>query len=70
MKAWSEDEDRQLLFLVNKYPSYSWPQIAKFFFDKNSKQCREHYVNYLDPKLIRGPLTEKDKVYINHKSKL
>ena len=49
----SRGEDRQLISLVEEYGP-KWDTISKFM-DKSSRQCRDRYVNYLNPNLNVGP---------------
>eukprot|EP01080_Neovahlkampfia_damariscottae_P011024 gene11024-3730_t len=63
---WSESEDKKLLKAVNKYGAKNWTFISKFVSQRNGKQCRERYVNHLDPKITKLEFTpEEDKVIID-----
>ena len=49
----SKEEDQQLIKLVGEY-GQNWSAISELM-DKNSRQCRDRYINYLDPSLNLGP---------------
>jgi hypothetical protein len=42
---WSEDEDKKVIELVEKYGPEKWSYIAGFLPGRIGKQCRERY-NY------------------------
>ena len=62
VEAWTEDEQALLkdLVLNHHQATYNWNDIAKELFHSSSesffrtaKQCREHWNNYLDPKVLK-----------------
>lgn len=54
------DEDKRLLQLVSQYGSKAWVIIARFMPKRNSRQCRERYLNYLSPFINKGDWSEKE----------
>lgn len=51
-KAWSKEEDGLLLKLVqNMRMPMKWSVVAQSLPDRTGKQCRERYVNHLNPRL-------------------
>eukprot|EP01006_Ploeotia_vitrea_P026664 TRINITY_DN59630_c0_g1_i2.p1 TRINITY_DN59630_c0_g1~~TRINITY_DN59630_c0_g1_i2.p1 ORF type:complete len:614 (+),score=95.17 TRINITY_DN59630_c0_g1_i2:55-1896(+) len=49
--SWTPMEDKKLLDVVELYGRGNWSRIAKEFPDRLGKQCRERYLNHLDPTL-------------------
>lgn len=49
-----DDEDIRLKELVCQYGTNNWKRIAQEFNDKNPRQCRDRWNNYLDPSKVRG----------------
>lgn len=68
-KKFSEDEDRKLKELVNRYGTRKWDIIAQHMPDRTGRQCRDRYRNYLIPGFFNGQWTaEEDKLLlIKHK---
>lgn len=54
------DEDENLKSLVETYGTGNWVFIAKKMPNRNSRQCRERYLNYLNPELNTDPWTEEE----------
>lgn len=51
-KAWTKEEDALLLNIVTPMQMpLKWSIIAQSFPDRTGKQCRERYVNHLNPRL-------------------
>lgn len=52
---WTEEEDDILRKIVAEYGTKHWKEIAGQFnkiypdTDRNGKQCRDRWINYLDP---------------------
>eukprot|EP01130_Rhizamoeba_saxonica_P019312 TRINITY_DN9951_c0_g1_i1.p1 TRINITY_DN9951_c0_g1~~TRINITY_DN9951_c0_g1_i1.p1 ORF type:complete len:335 (-),score=73.85 TRINITY_DN9951_c0_g1_i1:25-1029(-) len=65
---WSESEDGALKLCVEELGKVSWSKIADKIPGRNGKQCRERWVNALDPNINRGPWTEEedDIIIKNH----
>jgi hypothetical protein len=54
------EEDEALHHLVQMYGSRSWRLIGKIMPQRNSRQCRERWLNYLSPDLNIGAWTEAE----------
>ncbi len=51
-KTWSKEEDAQLLNLVQRMQiPVKWSYVAQNMEGRSGKQCRERYVNHLNPRL-------------------
>lgn len=51
-KAWTKEEDALLLNIVKKMQMpMKWSIVAQSLPDRTGKQCRERYVNHLNPRL-------------------
>lgn len=66
-KPWSKDEDALLVSLVH---SMQWPMkwtvVAQSLPDRTGKQCRERYVNHLNPRLKNTEWTSVEDATIFH----
>lgn len=58
--SWTEEEDRTLLELVEKHGPKRWSYIATHLRGRKGKQCRERYLNHLDPAIKKSEWTEKE----------
>eukprot|EP01006_Ploeotia_vitrea_P036145 TRINITY_DN65981_c5_g2_i1.p1 TRINITY_DN65981_c5_g2~~TRINITY_DN65981_c5_g2_i1.p1 ORF type:complete len:509 (+),score=54.73 TRINITY_DN65981_c5_g2_i1:30-1556(+) len=69
--CWTEDEDTLLVELVNKNGAKRWSYIAANFAGRTGKQCRERYLNHLDPNLCKLEWTiEEDKLIFKAHKKM
>jgi len=68
-RKWILEEDDQLRKLVNKYGQKNWRIIAYNIPGRVPKQCRERWINHLDPSIVKGRLTEEEwnMVLLGHK---
>lgn len=63
--AWSKQEDDLLIGLVDRLGAKNWSTVAAHVPGRNAKQCRERWVNNLDPTVNKGPWTpEEDQALI------
>ncbi|CAG8448914.1 7455_t:CDS:2 [Ambispora gerdemannii] len=61
---WSEEEDKRLQELFSIYDK-QWHLISLALKETRSyKQIRERWVNHLDPKLNKDPLSDEEKAMI------
>jgi hypothetical protein len=52
--SWSREEDERIMLGVEQY-GRGWSLIAKYLFtNRNAKQIRDRYTNYLDPDIKKG----------------
>ncbi|XP_027144921.1 myb-related protein B-like isoform X2 [Larimichthys crocea] len=60
---WTQDEDKRVIDLVQKYGMKRWSLIAKHLHSRNGKQCRERWHNHLNPTVKKSSWTlEEDHV--------
>lgn len=52
--TWTKKEDEQLLGWVKKLGAKKWMRIAEKMRGRNGKQCRERFLNHLDPSINHG----------------
>eukprot|EP00668_Euglena_longa_P031678 GGOE01040920.1.p1 GENE.GGOE01040920.1~~GGOE01040920.1.p1 ORF type:complete len:409 (-),score=79.48 GGOE01040920.1:207-1385(-) len=67
--CWTDDEDRKLVELVAHFGTKDWKTISTQMVGRNAKQCRERYVNHLDPTLCKEKWTpmEDQIIFDAHK---
>ncbi|KAL0484980.1 hypothetical protein AKO1_003772 [Acrasis kona] len=58
--SWTEEEDKKLVELVKKYGAKRWSFIASHLKGRIGKQCRERYLNHLDPKINKKAWTNQE----------
>lgn len=64
-KKWTDDEDKLLLAIGEKFKFRNWKQIAKAFINRNGPQCYERY-RIIKPEIKKGPWTaEEDQTLLN-----
>jgi hypothetical protein len=56
----TQDDDFKLLSLVNKYGTGDWNIISSLMKNKNRRQCKDRWRNYLDPSLNKDPFTDAE----------
>ncbi|XP_041847797.1 myb-related protein B-like isoform X2 [Melanotaenia boesemani] len=60
---WTQEEDRQVMELVQKFGVKRWSLIAKHLRTRNGKQCRERWHNHLNPTVMKSKWTpEEDRI--------
>jgi myb proto-oncogene protein len=71
--TWSSEEDVQLLRIMTNPPlrndsKVNWNTVSSMMISsiRSAKQCRERYVNILNPKLNRQPWTYEEDVLFAH----
>lgn len=57
---WGEHEDNLLIDLVTKYGAKKWSHIANFVPGRKGKQCRERWLNHLDPTLKKSAWSDTE----------
>jgi hypothetical protein len=68
--SWTSKEDS---ILLDKYKELGrkWSKISKFLDGRIGKQCRERFINHLDPELKKGPWTpEEDNILIKAQAQM
>jgi hypothetical protein len=61
------DDDITLTSLVNQYGERDWDIICKLMKNKNRRQCKDRWRNYLDPSLNKTPFTDDENDLIRIK---
>jgi len=59
-RKWNREEDKQLAMLINKHGTTNWRVVASLLQDRTAKQCRERWINHLDPAIIKGKLSSEE----------
>ena len=59
-QKFSLEEDSILRALVSAFGENSWILVAEHMPGRNSRQCRERWLNYLSPKLNRQKFTKEE----------
>jgi len=63
--AWTDEENNILRELVARHGLCQWALIARCIPGRTGKQCRERWMNNLDPNLKTGSFTkEEDQVIL------
>jgi len=57
---WSVEEDNIILEQVRVHGTSNWTTVAAALPGRNGKQCRERYINHLDPNVKKGPWSEEE----------
>lgn len=66
-KTWTKEEDAELLRLVQKTETpVKWSRISTYMPGRSGKQCRERYVNHLNPRLKNTDWTLIEDATIFH----
>jgi hypothetical protein len=53
--SWTPQEDEVVITFVQTYGCKSWTKLAKLLPGRIGKQCRERWLNHLNPTISRGP---------------
>jgi hypothetical protein len=59
-RKWCKEEDLQLQQSIQKYGTKNWCLIAANIPDRHPKQCRERWINHLDPQITKGKISEEE----------
>lgn len=60
---WTREEDELLKQLVNYHGENNWVLVSKFINNRNVRQCKERWNNYLSPRINTSPWTpEEDRI--------
>ena len=58
--GWTPEEDGNLQIIVSQLGATNWAQIASLLPGRISKQCRERWINHLDPNLSKRMWTAEE----------
>jgi hypothetical protein len=65
--SWTHAEDDRIALWVEENGAKNWTALAASLPGRNGKQCRERWVNSLDPELLHRPWTaDEDRILIEH----
>ena len=59
-KHFTKEEDEVLKYLVSVFGENSWSLVSQYMPGRQSRQCRERYIGYLNPSLVSHPWTETE----------
>jgi hypothetical protein len=59
-RPFTVEEDVRLLEIVGRSQMVNWENIAHQMGGRSSRQCRERWVNYLNPQIRNDPWTEDE----------
>ena len=62
--AWTRDEDETLVFVIETYGQTHWAEIARKLGSRSGKQCRERWINHLDPDILKTDFTPEEDIKI------
>ena len=57
---WTQEEDRNLINWVEKSVTRKWSVCARMITGRNGKQCRERWINNLNPDISKADWTEAE----------
>ncbi|OHT12117.1 Myb-like DNA-binding domain containing protein [Tritrichomonas foetus] len=70
-KKFTQDEDFLLRSVVMMYGPHNWRRIAQMIPNRTARQCRDRYINYLQPFIRHGEWTvEEDKLLLQKVSEI
>ena len=58
--SWTPEEDKLLTGIVTRQGASGWSGIAKHIAGRNAKQCRERWVNHLNPGVKKSQWTAEE----------
>jgi hypothetical protein len=61
------EEDVLLRKLVFQFGEDAWPQVAQHMRNRNSRQCKERWNNYLSPNISTAPWTPEEDGLLQQK---
>jgi hypothetical protein len=67
--SWTRQEDEVIIRYVQTNGRKSWTKLADLLPGRIGKQCRERWMNHLDPAISRGPWTREEdhRLMVLHK---
>eukprot|EP00658_Telonema_sp_P-2_P044678 TRINITY_DN3256_c0_g1_i1.p1 TRINITY_DN3256_c0_g1~~TRINITY_DN3256_c0_g1_i1.p1 ORF type:complete len:316 (-),score=59.94 TRINITY_DN3256_c0_g1_i1:353-1222(-) len=63
-RVWSEETDRLIINLVEKYGAKHWSQIAAHVPGRSGKQCRERWQHHLCPDIKKEPWSQEEDMIL------
>ncbi|OHS96680.1 Transcription factor WER [Tritrichomonas foetus] len=65
--AFTVEDDMKLKKLVEKYGEHRWAFVASKMKNRNTRQCRERWINYLSPLAVNGKWTDEEDEHLREK---
>jgi hypothetical protein len=65
--TFTAEEDSQLLALVERFGVDSWPAVSRHMPGRNSRQCRDRWMNSLSPDICKEPWSESEDALLREK---
>jgi hypothetical protein len=59
-QPWSSEDDYKLKNYIIKNGPFNWSAVSTHLVNRTPKQCRERWLNHLDPALIKSEWTEEE----------
>ena len=59
-RRFTKEEDENLVNLVEKYGESDWMQIAEMMKNRNARQCKDRWFQYLAPTVNKKPWTKEE----------
>ena len=59
-QKFTDEDDQKLRLIVQQFGTKSWTDIAAAMGNRNPRQCKERWENYLDPTINKGPWTKAE----------
>ena len=69
-QTWKVEEDSKLISLVNQHGTLDWRHIASEMECRDAKQCRERWMNHLDPLIDRSPFRPEEWEVVERQHKM
>uniref|UniRef100_A0A8C4NGX9 Uncharacterized protein n=1 Tax=Eptatretus burgeri TaxID=7764 RepID=A0A8C4NGX9_EPTBU len=60
-RHWTKKEDAKLLELVEEYGTRKWKLVATALGSRQAKQCRERWLNQLNPSINKGVWSQQEE---------
>jgi hypothetical protein len=62
--SFTEDEDRIISDYVEQNGPHNWPALSELLVNRSPKQCRERWMNHLNPAVVSAPWTLDEDMVI------
>ena len=66
-RKFTAEEDKKLKSAISVHGTSDWMKIASLMEGRNSRQCRERWLNYLSPKLNNSEWTKEEDQFLLEK---
>ena len=64
IRRFTSEEDERLKSLVHQYGESNWIRVSNKMPGRNSRQCKDRYLQYLSPEANRTPWTYEEEVLL------